>query len=78
MTTDRVFFNNTVANGIEVYNIDNGVFETENICTGYPVYHIAANEDGSNLYFYNKLNARNIGLYRRYGRRSLFRRVLRK
>ncbi|MCF6171565.1 MAG: T9SS type A sorting domain-containing protein [Bacteroidales bacterium] len=35
----------------------------KNIRTGYPVYHIAANADGSNLYFYNKLNAHNIGFY---------------
>lgn len=61
-TDPMVFIPNTVANGIEIYDIDNAAFG-DNIRTGYPVYYITANEDGSNLYLYNKLNAHETGLY---------------
>ena len=57
----KVFFNNTLASGFEVYDTGDETFES--IRTGYPVYHIAANVDGSNMYFYNKLNAHDIGFY---------------
>lgn len=33
------------------------------IRTGYPVYHITADNDGDKLYFYNKLNSYNSDLY---------------
>ena len=56
------FIINTVANGIETFNNGNHNNITSNR-TGYPVYHITANTDGSKLYFYNTLNAYNTGLY---------------
>jgi hypothetical protein len=55
----KTYINNTVANGIEVFN--NG--QHSSIRTGYPVYHITANADGSKLYCFNKLNSYNTGLY---------------
>ena len=59
---NRTFVHNAVANGMEVF--DNTSFNHLNsIRTGYPVYYIEANEDGSNLYFYNTLNSYDIGLY---------------
>ncbi|RLD54063.1 MAG: hypothetical protein DRJ05_15360, partial [Bacteroidetes bacterium] len=60
-TNAKVFIPNTVANGMEVYNIGNSTFD--NIRTGYPVYQITANEDGNNMFFYHKLNAHQLGLY---------------
>jgi len=53
---------NTVANGLEVFD-NNTYTHSESIRTAYQVHHIAANSDGTRLYFYNKLNAYNTGLY---------------
>ena len=33
------------------------------VYANFPVYHIASNSDGSKLYFFNKLNSYNTGLY---------------
>ncbi len=53
---------NTVANGLEVFD-NNTYTHSESIRTAYQVHHIATNSDGTRLYFYNKLNAYNTGLY---------------
>jgi len=54
------FVINTVANGIEIFNSD---YTNETIRTGYPVYHITANNDGNKQYLFNKLNGYGTGLY---------------
>ena len=60
----KTYINNTVSNGIEVCNNSTGAFEIENrIRTGYPVYHIVANSDGSRHIYFNKLESYNTGLY---------------
>ena len=58
-TNPKVFIPNTLGNGFEIY--ENGNFTS--LKTGYPVYHITANSDGNNMFFYNKLNAHAVGLY---------------
>ncbi|MCF6172104.1 MAG: hypothetical protein L3J66_14125 [Bacteroidales bacterium] len=59
---NKTFVHNAVANGMEVIGNSN-YNHTANIRTGFPVYYIAANAEGGNLYFYNKLNAYDVGLY---------------
>ena len=51
---------NMVANELEIF--DNS-FNHDSITMGFPVYHITANSNGNKLYFFNKLNAYNTGLY---------------
>ncbi|MAE09075.1 MAG: hypothetical protein CL661_09990 [Bacteroidetes bacterium] len=61
---NKAFINNTVKNGIEILIESNGspvYSETEK--TAYPAYHICANNDGSKMVFFNKLNSYNTGIY---------------
>ncbi len=62
IANNKVFICNYVANGIEIYNINNNSFES-NIRTGYPVYKSEANSDGSIILLYSTLNTYNAGLY---------------
>jgi len=41
----------------------NNLAHSESLITGYPVYHIIANGDGSKRYYFHTLNAYNTGLY---------------
>jgi len=60
-TPNITFVINSAANGIE--RINNNNFQVENpIRSGFSGYHITANENGSKLYIYNKLNCYNTGL----------------
>jgi len=58
---NRFFMLNLVKNGLEVLNSDYTL--NESIRIGFPVYNIASNTQAQKLYFYNKLNTHNTGIY---------------